>query len=86
MVLFQRAYFPIAKTKICFEFEHPISDIKLLNQTVSIQFDFNESCEIHGFAGYFSSVLYNDIVLSIEPNTYTPELFSWFPIFFPSNV
>lgn len=32
------------------------------------------------------TVLYKNITLSIEPNTYSPEMFSWFPIFFPLKV
>ncbi|QDZ24425.1 protein arginine N-methyltransferase [Chloropicon primus] len=38
---------------------------------------------LHGFAGYFESVLYKDVLLSIRPETHTPNMFSWFPIFFP---
>jgi protein arginine N-methyltransferase 5 len=38
---------------------------------------------LHGFAGYFDSVLYKDVHLSIYPPTHTPNMFSWFPIFFP---
>lgn len=30
-----------------------------------------------GFAGYFDSVLYKDVHLGIEPNTATPNMFSW---------
>ncbi|KAJ1929991.1 hypothetical protein IWQ60_000720 [Tieghemiomyces parasiticus] len=41
---------------------------------------------IHGLAGYFDSVLYGDVTLSIRPDTHTPGMFSWFPIFFPLKV
>ena len=37
----------------------------------------------HGFAGYFDAKLYNDVHLSIHPPTHTPNMFSWFPIYFP---
>lgn len=37
----------------------------------------------HGFAGYFESVLYKDVLLSIYPPTATHNMFSWFPIYFP---
>lgn len=37
----------------------------------------------HGFAGYFSAKLFDSITLSTEPSSHTPNMFSWFPIFFP---
>lgn len=38
---------------------------------------------LHGFAGYFDAELYKDVHLSIFPPTHTPNMFSWFPIYFP---
>ena len=38
---------------------------------------------LHGFAGYFDAELYKDVHLSIYPPTHTPNMFSWFPIYFP---
>ncbi|PIO26407.1 hypothetical protein AB205_0163320, partial [Aquarana catesbeiana] len=38
---------------------------------------------LHGFAGYFQTVLYKDVTLSICPETHSPGMFSWFPILFP---
>ncbi|XP_057516470.1 protein arginine N-methyltransferase 1.5 isoform X2 [Amaranthus tricolor] len=38
---------------------------------------------VHGFAGYFDATLYKDVHLGIEPTMPTPNMFSWFPIFFP---
>ena len=38
---------------------------------------------LHGFAGYFETVLYKDVVLSINPSTHSPGMFSWFPVLFP---
>ncbi|ORM40405.1 Protein arginine N-methyltransferase 5 [Babesia sp. Xinjiang] len=37
---------------------------------------------IHGFAGYFDSMLYNDIKMSTVPGVMDDQI-SWFPIFFP---
>ena len=37
----------------------------------------------HGFAGYFEAQLYGDVWLSTHPQTHTPGMFSWFPIYFP---
>ncbi|KAI9328195.1 PRMT5 arginine-N-methyltransferase-domain-containing protein [Zopfochytrium polystomum] len=41
---------------------------------------------LHGFAGYFETVLYKDIMLSIHPATHSPGMFSWFPLYFPIKV
>ncbi|CAO3664125.1 unnamed protein product [Rhizopus stolonifer] len=38
---------------------------------------------MHGFAGYFDCKLYGDTHISIHPDTHSPDMFSWFPIFFP---
>lgn len=38
---------------------------------------------LHGFAGYFSCVLYKEVTLSTEPSTHSPGMFSWFPMFLP---
>ena len=35
------------------------------------------------FAGYFECQLYKDVTLNTHPPTLTPNMFSWFPIFFP---
>ena len=37
----------------------------------------------HGLAGYFDAQLYGDVHLSIHPPSHTPNMFSWFPIYFP---
>jgi len=41
------------------------------------------SCRVDGFAGYFDAKLYGSINLSTHPLTHTPDMYSWFPIFFP---
>ena len=38
---------------------------------------------LHGFAGYFETVLYKDVMLSINPATHSPGMFSWFTVLFP---
>jgi protein arginine N-methyltransferase 5 len=40
-------------------------------------------CEIHGFAGYFTAELYQSVFYSINPQTHTPGMHSWFPLYFP---
>ncbi|KAF9304184.1 hypothetical protein BGZ74_002171 [Mortierella antarctica] len=49
----------------------------------SIEFTSENSGMLHGVAGYFESVLYKDVMLSINPETHSPGMFSWFPIYFP---
>ncbi|KAL8800245.1 MAG: hypothetical protein Q9200_007307 [Gallowayella weberi] len=44
---------------------------------------------LHGLAGYFSAILYADIELSTHPltmNEKSPDMRSWFPIYFPLKV
>lgn len=38
---------------------------------------------IHGISGYFTAELYQEIYYSTNPATHTPNMHSWFPIFFP---
>jgi type II protein arginine methyltransferase len=38
---------------------------------------------IHGIIGYFDCKLYDDIILSIVPETHSKNMTSWFPIVFP---
>lgn len=38
---------------------------------------------LHGFGGYFIAKLYKDIDISIEPETHSPGMFSWFPLYIP---
>ena len=44
---------------------------------------------LHGLAGYFESVLYGNVGLSIHPermDKVSPDMLSWFPLFFPFKV
>ena len=41
---------------------------------------------LDGFIGFFEATLYKDVVLSTLPSTHTPEMYSWFPYFFPLKV
>eukprot|EP00898_Chlorokybus_atmophyticus_P004141 jgi/Chlat1/4728/Chrsp30S04763 len=73
-----------------FTFEHPnrakvIDNTRYKKLTFSIQPDVG-SATLHGFSGYFDAVLYKDIHLGIEPSTHTPDMFSWFAIYFPMRI
>lgn len=77
----------LAAPQPVFTFTHPEHSIKKDNSRYTrLQFEIpidTGSAMVHGFAGYFDAVLYKDVHLGIEPSTATPNMFSWFPIFFP---
>lgn len=67
-----------------FSFVHPNRDKKIDNSRYkSLKFEIEDHYILHGFAGYFDCVLYKDVTLSIYPNSHSPGMFSWFPIYFP---
>ena len=47
------------------------------------KFKIDMDSELHGFGGYFECTLYKDVMISINPETHSRGMFSWFPIFFP---
>ncbi|XWS70630.1 hypothetical protein CRYUN_Cryun03dG0063200 [Craigia yunnanensis] len=77
----------LAPSKSVFTFNHPDYSTKKTNQHYKkLQFVIpgdTGSAMVHGFAGYFDATLYKDVHLGIEPSMATPNMFSWFPIFFP---
>uniref|UniRef100_A0A8C6VMT3 Protein arginine N-methyltransferase 5 n=1 Tax=Naja naja TaxID=35670 RepID=A0A8C6VMT3_NAJNA len=74
----------LAPPKACFSFRHPNPDpLKDNNRYQILEFQVDMNTVLHGFAGYFETTLYGDITLSIRPETHSPGMFSWFPIFFP---
>ncbi|KAF9179489.1 hypothetical protein BGZ50_006880 [Haplosporangium sp. Z 11] len=83
----------LAKPKPIWVFEHPNrADIPLGQDPLSnhhnirsgsIEFTSETSGMLHGVAGYFESILYKDVMISINPETHSPGMFSWFPIYFP---
>ncbi|KZC08382.1 PREDICTED: protein arginine N-methyltransferase 5 [Dufourea novaeangliae] len=76
--------YDIAKPQPLFTFKHPNKGIVIDNSRYEIKtFEVQQNCVLHGFSGYFDTVLYKDVTLSIEPSTHSPGMFSWFPIFFP---
>ncbi|KAJ6811382.1 protein arginine N-methyltransferase 5 isoform X1 [Iris pallida] len=77
----------LAPSQPVFTFNHPeYSDKKSNQRYKKLRFEMpadTGSAMVHGFAGYFDATLYKDVHLGIEPTTATPNMFSWFPIFFP---
>lgn len=58
-------------------------------RSATLNFHIPHAGVLHGFAGYFEAVLYADVGLSIHPDRkdhISPNMFSWFPIFFPLRV
>ncbi|KAG5438547.1 hypothetical protein PCANB_002651 [Pneumocystis canis] len=52
-------------------------------------FNISSKGMLHGFAGYFEAILYDDIELSTRPDTMdekSKDMVSWFPAFFPLKV
>ncbi|KAK2446129.1 protein arginine N-methyltransferase 1.5 [Trifolium repens] len=77
----------LAPSQSVFTFTHPKPVDRESNQRYKkLHFTIPNdtgSAMVHGFAGYFDAVLYKDVHLGIEPSTATPNMFSWFSIFFP---
>lgn len=67
-----------------FTFKHPNRARVIDNSRYAkLKFPVADTNIVHGFAGYFETVLYKDVKLSINPDTFSERMFSWFPIFFP---
>lgn len=76
--------YTIAPAKPLFTYVHPKKNLKESNnRDGALTFNISQDCILHGFAGYFETVLYKDIRLSIVPETFSDGMFSWFPIYFP---
>ncbi|KAG0935754.1 hypothetical protein G6F57_010554 [Rhizopus arrhizus] len=92
-VVMFRQVCPLADPEDLWTFEHPNKkDIpadenpvnNMHNERYSrADFIIQHDMIMHGIAGYFDCSLYKDITISINPETHSPGMFSWFPIFFP---
>lgn len=77
----------IDEPKALFEFVHPnFKKIVDFTRFKTLKFTAKIDCVLHGFSGYFDTVLYKDVTLSIHPMDHTPGLISWFAVFFPISV
>lgn len=74
----------LCSTKIneIWSFQHP-SITKSTKRKAISTFKIRHKTVIHGISGFFTAKLYKDIELSIRPDTHTPDLVSWFPLFLP---
>ncbi|VVC27139.1 Protein arginine N-methyltransferase PRMT5,Protein arginine N-methyltransferase,PRMT5 arginine- [Cinara cedri] len=77
--------YTIAQAKPLFTFTHPNLNSKDSSNDRDgvLIFNVSQDCVLHGFAGYFETILYKNIHLSIVPETFSEGMFSWFPAFFP---
>ncbi|KAG4068690.1 hypothetical protein HA402_002381 [Bradysia odoriphaga] len=83
-VAYLKNVFHIANPQPLFEFVHPNWSKTIDNSRfATVTFETKIDCVLTGFAGYFDTVLYKDIGLSIHPETHTKGLWSWFPVYFP---
>lgn len=58
-------------------------------RSAKLTFHIPHAGVLHGLAGYFEAVLYGGVGLSIHPETkdhISPQMLSWFPLFFPFKV
>lgn len=86
VVKFHQAFYPCRETKECFTFSHPNWELSSNDRYAEISFTPEVEALIHGFAGYFHCELYDGLSVSIQPQTYSEGMFSWFPIYFPLRV
>ncbi|XP_071871337.1 protein arginine N-methyltransferase 5 [Bombus fervidus] len=76
--------YDIAKPQPLFTFKHPNNASVIDNSRYETRvFKVRQNSVLHGFSGYFDTILFNNTTLSIKPSTHSPGMFSWFPIFFP---
>lgn len=74
----------INETQPVFQFVHPNRGSTVdNNRYTKLEFVATETNVIHGLAGYFESVLYKDVKLSINPNTHSEGMIAWFPMYIP---
>jgi len=74
----------IAQPQALFTFEHPNNEpVKDNDRYGTRSFNVEQDCVFHGFAGYFESNLFGNVLMSTHPDTHSPGMFSWFPMYFP---
>ncbi|RWS24179.1 protein arginine N-methyltransferase 5-like protein [Leptotrombidium deliense] len=86
-VVHLKNYYLIDKPQPLFTFEHtkldkPVSE-RDNSRYGSLEFTSKIDCLCHGFAGYFETTLFDNIKLGTVVTHPTPDMFSWFPIYFP---
>ncbi len=73
----------LASLQPCFRFEHPTKTPGENARHTVLRFEAEQAGPLHGFIGFFEAELYGDIRISIHPQTETPGMGGWAPIYFP---
>ncbi|RKP16056.1 Skb1 methyltransferase, partial [Rozella allomycis CSF55] len=77
----------LCKPRPVFSFIHPNVNNNDHSRYAKIEMKnekhYNVVC--HGFTGYFSSLLYDTISVSTVPGDETTNMYSWFPMYFPTK-
>ena len=86
-------FYHVDSPKVCFHFEERLQtpqDIAkeedgkdVLERYAVLDFHAKEDAVVHGFVGYFTAVLFEQVDISIHPDTFSDGMFSWFPLFLP---
>lgn len=72
-----------SEEKELFSFTHPSKDCSNFYTEKVLNFQVNDDLTIHGFAGWFTCQLYQDVNISNSPYNPKKEVESWFQIFIP---
>jgi len=76
--------YQLAEAMECFTFVHPNPNPKPDNSRYTkLRWEVQENSIIHGFGGFFDATLFKDVHISINPETFSEGMISWFPLFFP---
>lgn len=84
-VIYLKNVYHMAEPQPVFEFVHPNRQRQPIDNArfTTLRFTAELDAVLTGFAGYFDTVLYKDIVLSIHPETHSRGMASWFSCYFP---
>mmetsp|Transcript_3099 Transcript_3099/g.4782 ORF Transcript_3099/g.4782 Transcript_3099/m.4782 type:complete len:589 (+) Transcript_3099:15-1781(+) len=74
-------FYKLDRSLPVFSFEYPSNSS--FERFKSLRFQVEQPVTLHGFVGYFESVLYKDLKLSTLPETHSEDMCSWFPMYFP---
>uniref|UniRef100_A0A0G4F2S2 Protein arginine N-methyltransferase n=1 Tax=Chromera velia CCMP2878 TaxID=1169474 RepID=A0A0G4F2S2_9ALVE len=85
------AYFPAVEgAQPLFTFDYPNWNADELltsnahnRRRTEVEFTMTTDALLHGIAGYFYADLFDDVAISIVKETFTQDLASWYPMFFP---
>lgn len=83
VVNLHEAFYPCGSIKECFTYKHPNWNLESNDRFCEVSFEADIDALMHGFAGYFDCDLYDGITISINPDTFSTGMFSWFPLYIP---